>query len=38
MRIYYTAQGTLVNALWGPKGEGNQKRKDVCKLIHFTAQ
>ena len=27
MRTYCTAQGTLLNALWGPKWEGNPKKR-----------
>ena len=30
MRTYHIAHGTLLNALWWPKWEGNPKRGDVC--------
>ena len=30
MRTDCTAQGTLLNALWGPKCEGNPKKRGTC--------
>ena len=34
MRAYLTAQGTRLNALCGPKWEGNgKKRGDVCTRV-----
>ena len=30
MRTYCIAQGTLLNALWQPKWEGNSKKMDIC--------
>ena len=43
MRTYCIAQGTLLNALWGPKWEGNpKKRGDICigiaDSLCFTAE
>ena len=33
MWTYCIAQGTLLNALWWPKCEGNLKKRNVC--IHI---
>ena len=30
MRTYYIAQGTLLDALWLPKQEGNPKKRETC--------
>ena len=30
MRTYYIAQGTLLDALWLPKWEGNLKKRETC--------
>ena len=33
MRTYCIAQGTLLNALWWSKWEGNPERGDICISI-----
>ena len=42
MRTYCRAQGTLLNALWLPKWEGNPRKRVYIfiymRLIHFAVQ
>ena len=41
MRTDCIAQGTLLNALWWPKGEENPQKEGICvytSLIHFAVQ
>ena len=38
MRTHCMAQGTLLNALWWPKWEGNLKREDICIILCTTKE
>ena len=38
MRTYCIIQGTLLNALWGPKREGSLKKRGYTDPLCYTAE